>query len=81
MIIFSTKYCLTQGITEHDVRECGNGMVAVPKTAKSFEYYLHGEGVDWHRTKEGATSRAEEVRIKKLQSLDKSIKKISAIKF
>jgi len=81
MIIFSTKYCLTQGITEHDVRECGNGMVAVPKTDKSFEYYLHGEGVNWHKTKESAVSRAEEVRVKKLQSLDKTIKKISGIKF
>lgn len=81
MIVFSTKYCLTQGITEHDARECGNGMVAVPKTAKSFEYYLHDEGVDWHKTKEGAILRAEEVRIRKLQSLDKSIKKISSIKF
>lgn len=67
MIIFSTKYCLTRGITEHDVRECGNGI------------YL--QGVNWHKTKESAISRAEEVRVKKLQSLDKSIKKISSIKF
>lgn len=60
----------------HEVDEITNGMVAIgPYT------YLHGEGKEFHLTEQSALDRAEEVRIKKLQSLDKQIKKISNITF
>ena len=82
MKIWNTKYCLTDGITEHDVEICRNdSMVTIPKTEKSYAINLHGEGKDWHRSRETAINRAKEVKIKKLQSLDKQMKKISAIEF
>ena len=81
MKIWNTKYCLTDGITEHDVRECSDNMVEISKSEHAYAIYLHGEGRDWHKTLEGAVARAEEVKIKKLHSLDKQIKKISAIEF
>lgn len=82
MKIWNTKYCLTGGITEHEVEECFTaGMVEIPKTDKSFAVYLHGEGREWHRSFADAVFRANEIKIKKLQSLDRQVKKISAIEF
>ena len=79
MEIYVTKYALTTGIIKHDA-EVTNDM-AVVHEPNSFGMYFHGEGKDWHKTKESALERAEEMRIRKLQSLDKQTKKISAMIF
>ena len=81
MKIWNTKYCLTDGITEHDVEQCNDTMVRIPKSDKGYEVFLHGEGKEWHRSLESAVYRANEVKIKKLQSLDKQVKRIGAIEF
>lgn len=81
MKIWNTKYCLTSGITVHDVEECGDNMVVIPKTQTSYPVHLHGEGKQWHRSLNAAIVRANEIKIKKLQSLDRQVKKISAIDF
>jgi len=80
MWIFSTKYCLTTGIEEIEATIKG-AIASVEKTSKCYAYSLHTEGKEWHRTREAAVERAEEVRINKLKSLDKSTKKISALTF
>lgn len=78
MKVWISKYALTQGIYEADVRQgasdghvVGNGM---------FENY-HGDGKEWHRTKAGAILRAEVVRLTKISSLQKSISKLEKLKF
>ena len=38
-------------------------------------------GKDWHRTPEQALARAEEMRLAKIESLKKSIKKLEGLKF
>jgi len=82
MKIWNTKYCLTDGITEHDAEVTGDCTMAVlPKTKANYRTVLHGEGKDWHRSREAAILRANEVKIKKLKSLDRQVKKISAIEF
>ena len=82
MIIYVTKYALTTGISKHeaDIHKDGN-MAVTKRVCQSYSMCLHGEGKEWHRTREAALNRAEEMRIKKLQSLDKQHKKISALKF
>lgn len=75
--IYATKYLFTDGIKEYQARI--DGGMAVVKQDVYYPLYLHGK--DWHLTKEEALRRAEEMRIKKLQSLDKQVKKISAMKF
>jgi hypothetical protein len=78
MKIWNTKYCLTKGMIEHNI----SAINITDNLVKVGPYeYLHGEEKDWHRTKEAAQFRANEVRIKKLQSLDKQIKKIGALIF
>ena len=43
--------------------------------------YFHGEGKDWHRAKESAIKRAEEMRLKKITSVEKQLQKLKDMKF
>lgn len=80
--VWSTKYCLTDGIKEYMVSDTSYpAMVSVPATKDTYSWALHGEGKEWHRTHEGAVIRAVEVKMKKLASLNKSIDKINKITF
>lgn len=77
-IIYVTKYALTTGVysAEADVK----GDMAVQRANGSgFTQYFHGN--DWQLSENDALARAEEMRIAKLKSLDKQMKKISALKF
>lgn len=77
--VFVTKYALTAGIEEVEVEACegSSGMVKGPSV---FEYY-HGEGREWHRTRESAVKKAEDMRARKLESLNKQIAKLEKFKF
>lgn len=83
MTVFVTKHALTKGIQEFVVESCGDGMVRTltGPHINSYVQYFHGEGRDWHRILEGAQKRAEEMRIKKIESLNKSIKKLEKLRF
>lgn len=74
--VWISKYALTNGIEEIDIREVGDGMVATlgPYT----NYYLPGQ---WHETREAAVARAEVMRVAKLKSLRKSISEIEGMVF
>jgi hypothetical protein len=49
--------------------------------ATSYVYALYGEGKEWHRTREGAVERAEQIRSSKIRSLMKQIEAAMAINF
>lgn len=80
MKVFITKYALTSGIQEKEVEqsEINPSMVS---TIGTWNQNFHGEGKDWHRTREGAIARAKLMRDTKLKSLQKSIKKLTAMTF
>lgn len=73
-----TRYALTEGILELDGTLSTSGTFR-HKPESGFDLYFHGKDV--HETRELAIARAEEMRIAKLKSLDKSIVKISKLKF
>lgn len=75
MKAFITRYALTTGIMTFD----GKVEDKMFSTKENYARCFHGK--DWHLDLESAKERAEEMRIAKLQSLDKQIKKISALKF
>lgn len=64
MIVWITKYALSEGIKELEVTQSDEfpDMVCGKVLNKSY----HGEGKDWHRTHASAVSRAEEMRKKRL---------------
>jgi hypothetical protein len=80
--VWVTKYALTQGIFEADaVLELGiqpNGsFITVRKLgARRYDCCFHGEGLEWHRTLEGAKAKSELMRQKKIASLKKAIAKL-----
>ena len=77
--VYITKYALTKGIYEMNVDHMSDDGYTV--YGKAWDEIYHGNGKEWHYTKEGAINRTEELRIKKIQSLEKKIEKLKALKF
>lgn len=77
MKVWITKYALTKGIIEKEVRDCGDGMVE-DKSTHFPTYYHNGE---WYSDKNYAIFRAQEMRKKKISSLKKQIDKLEDMKF
>lgn len=69
-----TKYALTSGVfvADAEVSDTSDRMICVKG------HYYHGEGRDWHRTRESAIDRVREMRVAKLTSLHKQIAKLEA---
>lgn len=79
---YITKCALTAGIQEREVEDCFNtspGMVR--DLGSAYFASFHGEGREWHRTREGAAKRANEMRTDKIKSLEKSIAKLRKMEF
>lgn len=79
MIVFTSKYALTTGIEEIVVEKTGIGeMVREPG---SLGRYFHTEGKDWHRTRESAVKRAEDMRARKIASVKKQLAILEKMEF
>lgn len=76
MKVWVTKYALTKGILCQEVEDCGEGMV---KTTDSWAAYYHKN--EWHKTREAAVVQAEDMRKRKLASLEKQIAKLEKLRF
>ena len=78
-----TKYALTQGIYEIEVRRCDTnpaehsyGMVEDKVGPGQMSNYYHGEGNEWHQTESDAIKKALDIADKKLKALRNQIKNI-----
>lgn len=76
MKIWNSKYALTKGVIEQDGEDVGDSLVKV-----GLLQYLHGEGKEWHRTKESAVQRAEVMRKEKIASVRKQLARLEALRF
>lgn len=74
-----SKYALTAGLQQINAEEVGNGMIR--ETGNRWNAYYHGEGKEWHRQRVDAEKRAEEMRSRKIASLQKQIAKLEKTKF
>jgi len=77
MKLYLTKYALSSGIEEVTTDDDPNGYVRI----KEHPFLSYKVGKDLFVEKRDAVNHANEMKIKKLKSLDKQIKKISAINF
>lgn len=76
-----TKYALTGGIQLVDAEVCSDvndNMISYGGGGFSSAY-AHGK--EWHRTPAAALARAEEMRKAKVESMEKSIERMKALKF
>ena len=76
-MVYVTKYALTKGIEYVEVKET----FSPDFVTENIRYPRNFHKGDWFENKEDAIKNAEEMRIKKLQSLDNQMKKISELKF
>lgn len=75
--VWITKYALTTGIMVEQVEEPSQrfpSMICAKAIGPSAIFH----GKDWHRTKEAAVVRAEDMRTIKLASLEKQIARIQS---
>jgi len=79
--VYVTKYALTQGIFEGEAEICHGVSEGMIELLENKNFYFHGEGREWHRTKESAIKRAEEMRNRGIIKLEKKIQKLKEMKF
>jgi hypothetical protein len=81
MKVFITKFALTKGILEVEAQlsQHHDDMIVVNDGIKNN--YFHWEGTEWHKTIESAKYTAERMRLAKIASLKKQIKKLETLKF
>ena len=77
--VWITKYALSTGIRKETVRQSLSPDMVV--TDDRWKQCFHGEGRDWHRTRESAEARADMMRQAKILSLRKQIMKLGAMTF
>ena len=87
MKVWITKYALTQGVEEIDSNQVkefemtDTGYLCFRRNGKySYTTELYSQK-EWHRTKEFAIQKAEEMRQKKIASLKKQIEKLERMRF
>lgn len=92
MKIYITKYALTHGIlTGSDAIVDGisasvrgvlynsKGQAILDRGSCGTYQWFHGQ--DWHRTRTDAIARAEDMKQKKIRSLEKNLRKIQELVF
>lgn len=82
MKIYITKHALTQGIVEAEgeqIEDTPKMVKVLPRTNSHYSYYLFKP--HWHENKEEAVAQAEKMRLAKIKSLEKQIKKLQNMKF
>jgi hypothetical protein len=77
MKVFITKHALTHGIEEVD-GDIDGTMITYTSPAGYSGYYHRN---DWHLSREDAVEKANKMRIAKIASHRRSIKKLEGLKF
>jgi hypothetical protein len=84
MVVWITKYALTDGIREieAEISKTSQNMITHHASDSGRSWMMtHFHGNDWHRTKELAVERAEEMRQEALASAKKRITKLEGMTF
>ncbi|MGG7470791.1 hypothetical protein ACVVIH_20565 [Chryseobacterium arthrosphaerae] len=79
MKVYITKYALTKGIIESEGEILGGPTKMLRTTINSYRVNFYG--TEWHQNKNEAIYKAEEMRKKKIASLEKQIEKLKKLKF
>ncbi len=74
-----TKHALTLGVQCVQAKQSFTEESMIVYGSGVSMYYAHGN--EWHRTREAAIARAEEMRIAKIKSLEKTLSKLRSMSF
>lgn len=75
MKVWITTYALSEGILEHEAEKTHSESMIAYDNGR----YAHGN--DWHKNKEAAIARAEQMRTKKIASLKKQLAALEKLEF
>ena len=78
MKVWISKYALTKGLYEEEVRSCPGYPDHRATVGLSVHYYRMGQ---WHETLEAAQAHAKTMQQRKLASLRRQIAKLEALRF
>lgn len=78
--IWISKFALTTGLYTTMAELLPGGLAMVFGGHGTFDSCLRGEGLEWHRSRDAAIARADELRDAKIASLRRRISKLKAIK-
>ena len=81
MKFFVTKYALTQGIAEVDGEPSTVSPELLCWKIDGYTQTAYGKGEEWHETLDLAKAHAERMRLRKISSLNKALKKMEALNF
>lgn len=82
MKVYIAKYVLTSGIFEADGEVCTKIDENMFDAGKQGYFHNHPAGIDeWHMTRESAIRTADQMRQKKIASLEEQIEKLKNMKF
>ena len=76
-----TKHALSDGIYMVEGDVCHGIWTDMLKWGVKCGGTASAHGKDWHRTPEAALARAEEIRLARIESLKKSIRKLESLRF
>lgn len=80
MKVWISRYALSKGIYQVEAQQGSNPSMVTVGSGIGTQYF-HGEGRDWHLTREGAVARAEAMKFAKLASLRKQLRKLEQTTF
>ena len=80
MKVYIIKYALTMGILEYEAKVIENVPTMIEcETKEGWPVYYHKP--DWHESKTAAIEIAEQMKVKKIKSLEYQLKKLKDKKF
>lgn len=83
MKLFVTTYALTAGImeVEAEIASTSSSMIVWRNAGVRYDSHSHGEGKQWHRTREAAVVKANAMKVAKIASMKQSLKKLESLTF
>ena len=78
MVVWISNSALTQGLFSIEANIDGDTAVTY---IDGYANFYHGEGKSWHRTRQEAVQRAEELRMQKIIALKKQVAKLESLNF
>ena len=78
--VWVSKYALTKGLYKVIVTQSDDMPELVREVVRNHRVYL-GEGLEWHRTKEGAITRARTLQLAQISNLEKKLDKLEKMTF
>ena len=81
MTFYVTKHALTAGVEEIEAEVLEHALEMIRSTGPSKPRIYYCDGGQWHRTRDGAVAKANQMRENKIKSLRRQIERLEGLVF